>query len=317
MVTKDKKEEQAAVQREDLLLIFIACHGKRLPMNRKNKEGTVKEEPVLLVKDTTLRYAADDGCLPLADIFEIIRESRKKEGIDRVVLILDACKVGLNTGFRGPKEEKPLVANPAELAHGAWTLYASTSHQNALEWESKKHGVFTYYVLQGLRAGREDFSSGQITFGSLCNYVTGKMMEYSKRADKNLTEETGAVQLPTYHSRAVGDVVLAPTLIPERSNVMDAAVLNGYIEQEESAKMLLERMAALLNLVKSTSNQEGVMNHLVMTLEAMDFILKTAQDVLDSDDRISRDGESPECFIQLTPYLRNRQACGYSHFQQD
>ena len=65
-----------------------------------------------------------------------------------LVLTLDACHVGVDLGRDVSDPE--FIRHAHELAEGFALIAASTAQQKAQEWQEKKHGVFTYYLLEGL-----------------------------------------------------------------------------------------------------------------------------------------------------------------------
>ena len=50
------------------------------------------------------------------------------------------------------------------------TLYACSVGERAYEWADKEHGVFSYYLLQGLR-GQSVNNKGQVMITDLANYI--------------------------------------------------------------------------------------------------------------------------------------------------
>ena len=60
--------------------------------------------------------------------------------------------------------------NTAGLLPVTATLYACRLGQRAYEWEEKEHGVFSYYLLEGLN-GKAAAPNGEVTINSLATYT--------------------------------------------------------------------------------------------------------------------------------------------------
>ena len=58
---------------------------------------------------------------------------------------------------------------------------ASTGSQLSLAYHDKRHGLFTYYLLAGLRGQADTDGSGVITFGNLYVYLKENVERVSRR----------------------------------------------------------------------------------------------------------------------------------------
>ena len=106
--------------------------------------------------------------------------------VKNAYVFTDACFSGM--AARGDKMLIP-GARPAlirvddiNLATGkVVAMGASTGSQLSLAYHDKRHGLFTYYLLAGLRGGGDPDSSGVVTFGNLFGYMKENVERVSRR----------------------------------------------------------------------------------------------------------------------------------------
>lgn len=175
------------VEPDDLLLVHFACHGKLL------SDG----QPVLIVHNTRSPTLVKTG-LPLTEVKQQMRQSKAR----RLVLTLDACHTGVETGR--DIDDPQFIHNAYELAEGFALLAASTAQQKAQESQEKKFGLFTYYLLEGLsgKADRGERKKGFVTVDDLKTYVLDSLRRWS-------VETGGIIQEPTAQTEGLGDIILA------------------------------------------------------------------------------------------------------------
>ncbi|WP_437712461.1 caspase family protein [Sorangium sp. So ce448] len=173
----------------DLLLVHFSCHG-----------ALHKGKPVLLFRDTG-KQVLSETCLSVNRIKKILLESPAR----RKILFLDACHAGVDLGraLDGPSLDPAFVHDAFELAEGLAVLSGSTSQQIAMERPEAKLGVFTSFVLEGLRgaadrAGRKGF----VTVDDLNHYVTCGVQQWSR-------EQSLSLQTPTARIEGTGSMILA------------------------------------------------------------------------------------------------------------
>jgi hypothetical protein len=112
---------------------------------------------------------------------------------------MDACQVG-GEG-RTAVFDKEFIENVYELARGFALLAASTSEQVAQEGQ-QEHGVFTYYLIDGLRGEADRDRKGFVTVDDLKNHVLDRVREWT--CLRNVP-----IQKPTYRIEGYGDMILA------------------------------------------------------------------------------------------------------------
>jgi hypothetical protein len=146
----------------DLLLVHFGGHGD---LDDKNVAYLV---PANGRKSSLGRTAID------LDEFKRVLSSA---GAQAKILLLDACHSGSGRAADGMNAE--FERHVFLEADGTATLAACRHGQVACEHNEAQHGVFTYFVLQGLQ-GRAPHRDPQfITFADLNNYVTYAVKDWA------------------------------------------------------------------------------------------------------------------------------------------
>jgi Caspase domain len=171
------------VEPDDILLVHFACHGELL-----------NGKPVLILNNTRLPTLEKTG-LSLEEVKQHMRSSQAR----RLVLTLDACHMGVETG-RGI-DDPQFIHNAYELAQGFALIAASTAQQKAQEWHGKKHGVFTYYLLEALDGKADRDSKSFVTVDDIKTYLLNSLRRWS-------VENGGIIQEPTAYTEGLGDIIL-------------------------------------------------------------------------------------------------------------
>jgi formylglycine-generating enzyme required for sulfatase activity len=179
-----------SIGKDDLLWVHFACHGTRL-----EAQPGLKEQPVLIARDTRAATLSDTA-LSLAKVEALMRQSKAK----RLVLTLDACETGVEMGrnYNAPD----FIKNANELAEGYALISASTAKQAAQELKDFKHGVFTQYLLQGLKGEAKAKNRSFISVNDLQQYVVNELRNHHVKGG-------GPPQEPTYRVEGMGDMILA------------------------------------------------------------------------------------------------------------
>ena len=172
------------VEPDDLLLVHFACHGKLF-----------NGMPVLIVNNTRSQTLEKTG-LSLEEVKRHMRSSKAK----RLVLTLDACHMGVETGR--DIDDPQFIHNAYELAEGFALIAASTAQQKAQESQDKKFGVFTYYLLEALNGKADRGSKRFVTVDDIKTYVLDSLRRWS-------VQNGGIIQEPTTYTEGLGDIILA------------------------------------------------------------------------------------------------------------
>lgn len=178
----------AATGPDDLVLLYFACHGA------PDLTGVAK--PLyLLTHDADLRDIAGTA-LPMDDIAWCMNNYVRAS---RVVIIADACySAGLVTGGRDPAPPTAMIVNQylqklSESPRGIGYLTSARKDQQSLEdvkWGGG-HGVFTWFLLEGLQGAADGYGSGRVkdglvTLDELAEYVTDRVRHETDRHQEPL-----------------------------------------------------------------------------------------------------------------------------------
>ncbi len=106
----------------------------------------------------------------------------------KLLFFLDACR---NDPAAGKGDaDAPMTKSFEEQAkvegEGRGTFYSCKVGERSYEWHDQGHGVFTYYVVQGLR-GAAAGSDGNVTLDRLTKYVTQNVADWARDHDRNMT----------------------------------------------------------------------------------------------------------------------------------
>jgi Tfp pilus assembly protein PilF len=154
-----------SVPKDGLLLLFFAGHGIE-----KDGRAFLLPNDAEVSNDLNL---LEDTAIPVERITNMIRQS----GIQQIILILDACRNNPETG-RGDENEKlskgytrgfDFETKNSEITAFV-TLYASELGQTAYEYKEKKHGYFTWALIEGMKGGAAN-DKGEITLSNLRKYI--------------------------------------------------------------------------------------------------------------------------------------------------
>jgi WD40 repeat protein len=135
------------------VLFFYAGHG--FP-------DEVTKEPYIMPVDVTgsnLKFA-----IKLKDLYEGLNEFPSK----RITVFIDACFSGgaRNVGLVSARGVK-IKPKESKLNGNFLVMSASSESQSSLAYKDKKHGMFTYHLLQKLKDAK-----GEISYKELTDYVS-------------------------------------------------------------------------------------------------------------------------------------------------
>jgi uncharacterized caspase-like protein/cytochrome c-type biogenesis protein CcmH/NrfG len=154
--------------KEDIVLIYFACHG-----------GPDSDRPdiiYLLTHDTDPNDISGTA-LPMREIDLCLKENLRAE---RVIVFADTCHsaaIGGGIGRRSIADNTAVVnryLQEVSKAQGGIALLTS-AEANQVAFEDTKwgggHGVFTYYLLKGMRGEADTSRNGVVSVGELFEYV--------------------------------------------------------------------------------------------------------------------------------------------------
>ena len=159
--------------KDDMVIIYFAGHGST-EKDVMSPDGDGLEK-YLLPYDADRRdfYAS---ALPMREISHIFNRVRS----ERLVFLADSCYSGASggrtigiTGTRSDISETFLYR--VTSGKGRVIITASGANEVSAEKDDLKHGVFTYYLLEGLRGKADADKDGLITVDEAYRYVSDQV----------------------------------------------------------------------------------------------------------------------------------------------
>lgn len=187
---------RAAAGPDDMVIIFFAGHGTAEP-DSENPDGDGLEK-YLLAYDTRPGdlYSTAIAMREISYIFKRIKS-------ERLIFISDACYSGAAggrtvnvTGARSTIDEGFL--SRVAQGKGKVIISASAANEVSVEKDELQHGVFTYYLLEGLKGSADTDKDGMITVDEAYRYVSEKV-----------PKATGQTQHPVKKGSVEGSLVLS------------------------------------------------------------------------------------------------------------
>jgi hypothetical protein len=182
---------------EDTVVVYFAGYGAAAARsNGTDETQEVAAESYLVPYDAQLNDIPGT-CLSMKRIEEALAGIHARE----VVVIFDTSFGGSigERGLAGSAGPEPLllsfVATP-----GRCLLLSGKPGESAMEVEDYRHGVFTFYVLEGLRGPADGNKDGLTTLAELHEYLAGKVPEE--------TEMEGNAQHPQLSGADAPSIVL-------------------------------------------------------------------------------------------------------------
>ncbi|MDX2107236.1 MAG: tetratricopeptide repeat protein [Candidatus Melainabacteria bacterium] len=166
---------------QDLVIIYLSTHGSPSTIDA----GSVN---YLVAYDSKKENLYGTG-INLKEFENVIKTRLQCK---RVVVVLDACHSGVAAGAKGIfRAASPDVDS---LAQGTGQFIICSSGRSQTSWESKRYdnGVFTHYLMEGLKKQGEKASLGE-----LFDFV-------SKNVAEEVQRDRGEIQTPAMQTRWEG-----------------------------------------------------------------------------------------------------------------
>ena len=155
-----KKADQS-----DTVLVYFSGHGKL---------DNITGELHFLFKDTE-----PESLLATSISFDFINRCIKHSNSKTIIMIIDSCYSGA-AGLKGGDELHLINTLEAASGEGRIILSASDKFQPAKENPDLQHGVFTNFLLDGLKTGVADTDEdGFVSIGELYNYASSRTKQIS------------------------------------------------------------------------------------------------------------------------------------------
>jgi len=232
------KQIAAAAQPQDTILFYFSGHGMVEP-----NSGQV----VLCLADTQTNNLLNTG-LALQELLHLLGHS----GAQTQLVLLDACHSG-SMSLKGAKGEIPNPENPtpqmvellrqkAKKSKGFYALLSCDTDQQSWEFPELGHGVFTYYLMRGLRGEAAD-AHGLIEADGLYRYIYRQTQQYIEQTNQQLRlinqQKRGRgetrlyseypLQTPKRIVEGVGEIILGlKSAVVESSSLRQALIVEGF-----------------------------------------------------------------------------------------
>ncbi len=176
-------------QSDDFILFYFSGHGKL------DMLGNL----CLLFKDTDLDYL-----LSTSLHFDFINRCIEQSKCRTIIMIIDSCF----SGAAGMKGDDLLMKSLSEVSGtGRIILSAAKEFEAAKEDDTLKHGVFTNFLMEGLRTGEADSDDdGLVNIDELYDYAYDKTIK-------------GFQQTPTKYGKCEGKIFVGKN--PEKIRQME------------------------------------------------------------------------------------------------
>ncbi len=157
----------------------------------------------------------DESAIPIELINRMLRTSKARTKL----VVFDACYSGLERGKAGSgamtKSFESALTEMASKGSGMIVLTSCSQGGYSYEEPDFGHGVFTHFLIEGLRGNADSDKDYDITVTEIYQYVKQKVDEYSIASGKK--------QTPNLISLMAGDVVLVR--VPKPAVPIDKASL--------------------------------------------------------------------------------------------
>jgi hypothetical protein len=181
---------------DDYILFYFSGHG----IEENNKS-------YLLPSDARINVLCDTAVQ-----IDWIKETLKSSKAHATVLILDSCHAGAMKGkAESGRMTKGLHDSLFPATEGFAILASCKLNETSWEMPDKKHGVFSYFLVEGLQGAADYDSDGHIMVSDASRYTADKTTDWSFKE--------GVQQTPNLEYNVVGDLVLVDVPSLEKKKV--------------------------------------------------------------------------------------------------
>lgn len=165
-VLKSLEQQAGSVGKNGLLIVSFATHGV-------NYEGT----QYLLTATSILQHR--ETSITETKVRDIVAQSR----VPRALILIDACRSALTSDTRNGPDPRSAAALLRDLAAitGQVVFSAAAPDAYAYDDDSRRNGVFTAAVMDGLRCGAASDARGYVTVDTLRAYVEEHVLDWIRR----------------------------------------------------------------------------------------------------------------------------------------
>jgi len=171
------------VERDGSVFIYYSGHGAPDP-----KTG----DAYLVPYDGDPTFMAETG-YSLKRLYESLGKLQAKE----IIVALDSCFSGAGGRSVIAKGARPLVMTmeSLEIPSKVAVFSASSGAQISSTYEEKGHGLFTYFMLKGLKGEGDADGDGKIEIGELFDYIKPQVEKVARKVYNN--EQSPQMIAPT------------------------------------------------------------------------------------------------------------------------
>ncbi len=200
--------------------------------------------------NTVTQDTLEMSAVPLDRVSKILSSVKAQQ----LLTVIDACRNNPETGRSG--EDNVLTDDFSKgfkirrsSSNGqpsvSATLYACNVGERAYEWSEKGHGVFSYYLLEGLN-GKAANSQGQVTVTGLAEYTQSKVVDWAETYRNKK-------QTPWLSLQGGAKLVLADGV-------------DGLLEKATSTKInsVIDAEAEMWQLVKDSNDPDDIQEFLTI-----------------------------------------------------
>lgn len=174
-----------AAQPVDTVLFFFAGHGDEI------------ENEAFIMPSDFRHEAGKKAGISIDDIKQDLVNSNARFKI----LLFDACHSGsVKDRAETGKMSQVFYNSLFPDTEGFAVVSACSQDENSHEWPREEHGVFTYYLLQGLEGQADKNLDGFVNLNELYSFITPKVQEWAF--------QNGTVQTPVIKANFKGLLLL-------------------------------------------------------------------------------------------------------------
>jgi uncharacterized caspase-like protein len=171
-------------EENDTILVYFAGHG----FNQAGKNYILPADARIdVIVDTAIR---------IKWIKDILSESLAK----KKMFVIDACHAGAKIGRASVTMTRSFEEELYRQSEGFAILASCAREQVSYDYDEKNHGVFSYFLLEGLRGAADGDRDGIITVPDVNKYVASKIREWCMR--------NRLQQNPTLSYKVAGDFIM-------------------------------------------------------------------------------------------------------------